>query len=97
MNYLFITSHDPLMSGMQIRNSMDDLLMNNLVQQPIVIDEVKAQRPIVRIEGLRETKPIDNIDMDKFCHGDLDARKTQNIKICPEEDRSIGVVMDYAN
>lgn len=96
MTYLFITSHDPLMSGMQIRNSMDDLLMSNLFQQPIVIDEVKAQRPIVRIEGLREAKPIDNIDMDKFCYGELDAWEDQDIKTYLEKDEPKEVV-DYAN
>ena len=92
-----LTSHDPLMSGFQVKKSMDDLFMSNLFNLRAEIDEVGPQRLNIRTDSLLETKPIIEIGMDAYVHGDLDARKSQELKIDPPDDNVITMEVADAN
>ena len=92
-----LTSHDPLMSGFQVKKSMDDLFMSNLFNLRAEIDKVDTQRPNIRTDSLLETKPIVETSMDVYVHEDLDARKSQELKVDPPDDNVITMEVADAN
>lgn len=91
---IFETVHDPMLSRLYDRKPIDDMMWNSLIQKPIVIDEV-GERPLIRIIGLLDAKPVNDLGMSRLRHCELDSQEMQSVKTCPIDNEQ-GGGMDYA-